>query len=292
MLVGCIKAAMETYRLARLAKWFALAASLSASVVWAGPVPPAPQITLRRLDCGSVFVPDLDFLSDSFRFSGQSRTVAVSCYLIRDGERYFLWDTGLPLSRLGAGQTSVGGGRAVLKRAITDQLRDIGIAPEDIKLVGLSHDHSDHSGQLASFPHATLMIGAQDMDVVRGTAPAFNLDRTEFAPWTHGGAPVDEVTGDRDVFGDGRVTMLATPGHTPGHHSLLVRLPSGPVILTGDLWHFREQKQVHGVPKINTSRAETLASMQRVEEIARNLNARIVIGHEMRDTKAIAPLIP
>ena len=244
---------------------------------------PAPSLSLWRLDCGTVDVPDLDFLSDSFAFSGKSKTVAVSCYLIRDGDRYLLWDAGLPLSRLGAGQTSVGGGRARLARSIIDQLRDIGVSPAQISIVGLSHYHSDHSGQAASFPDATLLIGAEDFAVVRGTTKAFNLSRDEFAPWTRGGGKVDEVSGDRDIFGDGHVTMLATPGHTPGHHSLLVRLASGPVILTGDLWHFAEQRPEDGVPKINVSRADTLASMDRVNKVARALRARIIIGHEPRD---------
>jgi glyoxylase-like metal-dependent hydrolase (beta-lactamase superfamily II) len=242
-----------------------------------------PALSLWRLDCGSVFVPDLDFLSDSFAFSGTSRTVAVSCYLIRDGDQYLLWDAGLPLSRLGEGRTSVGGGRARLARTIVDQLREIGVAPAQVTRLALSHYHSDHSGQAATFPQAILMIGAQDMAVVRGSAAAFNLAREEFAPWRDGGGRVDEIVGDRDVFGDGRVIMLATPGHTPGHHSLLVRLASGPVILTGDLWHFTEQMRVGGVPRINVDRADTLASMDRMMRIAAALGARIVIGHEAGD---------
>jgi N-acyl homoserine lactone hydrolase len=242
-----------------------------------------PPLSLWRLDCGSVFVPDLDFLSDSFAFSGTSRTLTVSCYLVRDGDRYLLWDTGLPLSRLGEGQISVGGGRARLTRSIVDQLRDIGIEPGRVDRVALSHYHSDHSGQAATFPGAILMIGAQDMAVVRGPAAAFNLQRDDFAPWLNGGGRIDEVVGDRDVFGDGRVMMLSTPGHTPGHHSLLVRLSSGPVILSGDLWHFTEQVAINGVPKVNTSRADTLASMDRVVRIAAALGARIVIGHETGD---------
>jgi N-acyl homoserine lactone hydrolase len=249
----------------------------------------APQLVMWRLDCGSVFVPDLDFLSDSFAFAGVSRTVTVSCYLIRDGNRYMLWDTGLPLSRLGEGQISVGGGRARLARTIIDQLGDIGVAPAQVRLVALSHYHSDHAGQAATFPHATLMIGAADMAVVRGTGATFNLVRDEFAPWTSGGGQIDEVVGDRDIFGDGRVVMLATPGHTPGHHSLLVRLASGPVILTGDLWHFTEQMAVHGVPRINVDRADTLASMDRVAQIATALGARIIIGHEPADIAKLPP---
>lgn len=270
-------------------RWLALGATL-----WLSAVPAAtPQPTLRlwRLDCGEVFVPDLDFLSDSFAFSGQSRTVSVSCYLIRHGTDWFLWDTGLPLSRLGEGQRSVGGGRARLARSVADQLRDIGVATADIQRIGLSHYHSDHSGQVAEFPQARLLIGAEDWAVVRGDAMAFNLVRGEFQPWLDGAGALDPVTGDRDVFGDGSVVMLATPGHTPGHHSLLVRLKSGPVLLTGDLWHFRGQIPINGVPKINTSRAESLASMDRIQQVARSLKARIVLGHE-RDDRRLLPAFP
>jgi glyoxylase-like metal-dependent hydrolase (beta-lactamase superfamily II) len=238
---------------------------------------------LWRLDCGSVFVPDVDFLNDTFALSGTSKSVTVSCYLIRDGDRYMLWDTGLPTSRLGKGGTSVGGGPAVLSTTILRQLAQLHIDPKLIEIVALSHYHSDHSGQAATLPWATLMIGAEDMAVVRGQSTAFNLDRKEFAPWTSGHGKVDEVAGDRDVFGDRRVIMLWTPGHTPGHHSLLVRLASGPVILTGDLWHFREQVALNGVPRINVSRADTLASMDRISKVARVLGARIIIGHERKD---------
>lgn len=240
-------------------------------------------LSLWRLDCGSVVVPDAGFLNDTYAFAGQSKTVTVSCYLIRDGDRYLLWDSGLPTSRLGKGGISVGGGPAALKRTVIDQIRDLGIDPARVTTVALSHYHSDHSGQAATLPWATLMLGAEDVAVVRGSASAFNLNRSEFTPWISGGGRVDAVTGDRDIFGDGRVTMLATPGHTPGHHSLLVRLESGPVILTGDLWHFREQIDLKGVPTVNVDRADTLASMDRIEKIARNLKARIIVGHEPSD---------
>lgn len=224
-------------------------------------------------------IPDLDFLSDSFAFSGQSKTVTVSCYLIRHGDELLLWDTGLPLIRLGAGQKSVGGGLARLERTLPDQIRQLGIAPDSVKLVALSHYHADHAGQLASFPNARVLLGAADIAVVRGDRSAFNLDRLQFPAATK----FDPVEGDRDVFGDGSVLMLATPGHTPGHHSLLVRLRSGPVLLSGDLWHFAGQRPIRGVPKINTSRAETLASIDRIEQVTANLHAKIILGHEPDD---------
>jgi glyoxylase-like metal-dependent hydrolase (beta-lactamase superfamily II) len=269
--------------------------ALAALAVIGGSTPAASRVAsadveLWRLDCGTVFIPDLGFLNDSFALSGKSGQVAVSCYLIRDGDRFMLWDSGLPLSRLGKGATSVGGGRAILSRSIHDQLRAGGVQPRQVGIVALSHSHSDHSGQAATFPHAVLTIGAPDFAVVKSDAKAFNLDRSEFEPWTSGGGSVDPVVGDRDIFGDGKVIMLATPGHTPGHHSLLVRLDSGPVLLSGDLWHLRSQVAIDGVPTVNVSRADSLASMDRVRRIARQLGAQIIIGHDTSDIEMLPQL--
>jgi glyoxylase-like metal-dependent hydrolase (beta-lactamase superfamily II) len=92
-----------------------------------------------------------------------------------------------------------------------------------------------------------------------------------------------QATGDVDIFHDGRVVMLAMPGHTPGHSALLVRLASGPVLLSGDQYHFTEAVRNRGVPAFNTDRADTLASHDRFDRIADNLKAKVVIQHEPAD---------
>jgi glyoxylase-like metal-dependent hydrolase (beta-lactamase superfamily II) len=105
-----------------------------------------------------------------------------------------------------------------------------------------------------------------------------------FASWISGGGKVEPVPLDKDVFGDGTVVMLNTPGHTPGHHSLMVRLPQmGTVLLSGDLAHFHENYDSNGVPTFNTDRAETLASLDRFKKIAANLKATVIIQHDARD---------
>ncbi len=106
--------------------------------------------------------------------------------------------------------------------------------------MALSHWHFDHTGQAASFPKARLFIGKGDFDYLADKREGSTPD--DIAPWLGPNASVEKVVGDKDIFGDGSVVMLATPGHTEGHHSLLVRLPTlGPVVLSGDLWHFSEQ---------------------------------------------------
>src|SRR5262249_2716613 len=143
--------------------------------------------------------------------------------------------------------------------------------------------HGDHRGQASQFPRATLLIGKGDWDVVTDpkTPPATS---GPFTNWIGGGGKVEPVVGDKDVFGDGSVIMLATPGHTPGHHSLLVKLAqTGPVVLSGDAVHFRENYDGAGVPAFNFDRAQTLASIDRIKQLAANLKATLIIQPDVRD---------
>jgi glyoxylase-like metal-dependent hydrolase (beta-lactamase superfamily II) len=242
---------------------------------------------LWRLDCGTIEVGNLDQYSDTYQYVGRRKTFANGCYLIRSGDRYLLWDTGLPGELAGTSKID-GGDRMTLRSRIGDQLAEIGVRPDQVSFVGISHYHFDHSGQAADFPRATLLIDRKDWEAVK-----VRPDRAErFKPWIGGGGKVEPLAYDHDVFGDGVATMLATPGHTPGHRSLLVRLKdSGPILLSGDAVHFAENWQKREVPGFNTSRAETLASMDRLERIARQLRARLIIQHEPAD-EAKLPRFP
>ncbi|MBV9931078.1 MAG: N-acyl homoserine lactonase family protein [Alphaproteobacteria bacterium] len=259
-------------------------AALAAAPAATAAAPPA-DMALWRLDCGSVLVTDLDVFSDSFAYVGQKKTLTDSCYLIRHGGQYLLWDTGFPVEL--AGRSEVDGPfTASLGATLAAQLARIGVRPEQVTYVGVSHRHDDHTGQLPAFPKAILLIGAGDFETLKQR----KSDR--IAPWASGGGKVEPVTGDRDVFGDGSVVMLDMPGHTEAHHSLLVRLPqTGPVLLSGDLYHFTENRQSGGVPSFNTNRGQTMASMARFEAIARNLRAKVVIQHEPADVAKL-PAFP
>ncbi len=240
----------------------------------------AAPLQMWRLDCGEIRVTNLDLFSDAYLYQGREKTLTDSCYLIRHGNRYLLWDTGLPGELVGRSPGGEGPFRMSLRTRLRDQLRRIGVRPEQVTFVGISHYHDDHTGQAADFPAATLLIGAEDWEAVRGRPQT----AARFQPWIAGGAKVEAVQRDHDVFGDGSVIMLDMPGHTPGHHSLLVRLPQmGPVLLTGDLYHFAEQVANQGVPSFNTDRADTLASFDRFRQIARSLGATVIIQHEPLD---------
>ena len=259
-----------------------IAASLAAAALAipaAAQQPARPDLEMWRLDCGEIQVADLNSFSDSFQYEGRQKTLTDSCYLIRNGTRYLLWDTGLP-GELVERSAEDGGYRLSLRSRIRDQLARINVRPEQVTFVGISHYHDDHIGQAADFPGATLLIGTGDWEVIRNRPQTAE----RFRPWTSGSATVQPVPRDHDVFGDGSVVMLDMPGHTPGHHSLLVRLAGrGPVLLSGDLYHFTENYRNAGVPSFNTHRGDTLASFDRFNAIAQSLRATVVIQHEPDD---------
>ncbi len=243
----------------------------------------AGSVKLWRLDCGTTLVADLNAFSDTRAYTGKSMPLTASCYLIKHGDAYMIWDTGLSASLKGAKIDPKTGG-ATITRTVVEQLADIGVKPEQIGMIGISHYHYDHIGQAAAFPGATLLIGKGDFDALSATPPASGANPTALKNWIGGPGKSMPVSGDKDVFGDGSVTMIDTPGHTPGHHALLVKLGTmGNVLLSGDLAHFRENYDSDGVPTFNTNRTDTLASLARFKGLAKNLKATVIIQHEPRD---------
>jgi len=254
----------------------------------------APEITLTRLDCGTPRAAlagetGLNF-SDTFANSVPRIRLVYSCYLIKHGNEYMVWDTGFGMSA----------GPVAPKTSLVDLLAQVNVKPEQIKYVGISHYHGDHVGQVNSFPKATLLIGKSDWDILTGPKlppsvrrlPGDAVNSEPFVNWISGDGKVEPVLLDTDVFGDGTVIMVNTPGHTPGHHVLLVKLPrTGNVLLSGDLAHFRENYDNNVVPGFNANRAETLASYDRVKQIAANLKATFIIQHDPRDVDKL-PTFP
>jgi glyoxylase-like metal-dependent hydrolase (beta-lactamase superfamily II) len=248
-----------------------LASAFIAFSAWAQ----APaEVTLTRLDCGSGFNDQRRF-SDSFAYSNPKVPFTFSCYVIRHGSDYMVWDTGyLPGSTPNA-----------TNKPITELLAQMSVKPEQVKFVGISHFHADHTGQIAPFANATLLIGKGDWDGINANPPMAGANVAGFKEWMGNTTrKVKPLTADEDVFGDGSVLVFRTPGHTPGHMAVLVRLKEkGPVVLLGDAAHFHENYEGNGVPGFNFDRAQTIASLERIKAIERNLRATVIIQHDPRD---------
>ena len=243
-----------------------------------------PDLELWRLDCGQFVNLSVEDMSDTFAYQGQRKTLSNGCYLIRHGGEYMLWDTGFSAATIERYNASQMG--ATMPTSLPNQLARIGIEPKRVTVIGVSHYHGDHTGQASLFPWARLLIGKQDFELlVQRKSP-------DITPWTQEKANLELISGDKDVFGDGSVIMLGTPGHTLGHHSLLVHLPkSGVIILTGDLWHFTDQVNRNEMPQGTADRAANLASRERITRIAANLKATIIIQHETSDIPKL-PALP
>src|SRR4051812_15664644 len=138
----------------------AITAGLSAVAFGAGATAATAAETaavkLWRLDCGTIKVNNLDLFSDSFAYVGQKRTLTDSCYLIAHGADYLLWDTGLPAGLKGAPTDDKAPLSPTLTYTLDEQLTTLGVKPEQIALVGISHYHFDHTGQAAEFAKSKL----------------------------------------------------------------------------------------------------------------------------------------
>jgi len=255
-----------------------LALGLCANALVAAPVSAQtpPDVTLTRLaDCGTPQAPTEvnQRFSDTYAYGDLKIQFVFSCYLIKHGDQYMLWDTGHSMTAPAVAP----------KVSVVDQLAQLGVKPEQINYVGISHFHADHTGQVASFPQSTLLIGSGDWAAITAPKPAAGVNAPPFAHWISGGGKVEPQPNDKDVFGDGTVIILNTPGHTPGHHSLLVKLRDRSYLITGDLVHFHENYDTNGVPWFNASRADSLASIDRFKKLAQTFKATVIIQHDARD---------
>ncbi len=239
-----------------------------------------PPLKLYVLDCGRLMLDDVSMfgLENS---ETPVRELFVPCYLIEHSKGRLLWDGGLPLSAAGKGEIEVRpGAKMVYERSLVDQLAELELSPLDINLVAFSHFHFDHVGAANLFPHAELLIQRAEHDAAFADSPLEIFDPRLYDKLRD--APKRFLDGDVDVFGDGHVAIISAPGHTPGHQVLLLNLKQfGPLVLSGDLYHFAESRELRRVPEFNVDPEQTLASMDKVESLIESLNATLWIEHEL-----------
>ena len=239
----------------------------------------APKLYV--FDCGLLSFEDIS------RFSVQNhetdvREMFVPCYLIEHEAGRLLWDSGLPLAMAGQGPVERRPGTlARYDVSIVDQLAAMGLEPRDIDYLAVSHMHFDHAGGVAAFADSTLLIQRAEYEAAFQRAEEIS----GYEPPLYSALRDAErvlLDGDHDVFGDGTVRIVSTPGHTPGHQVLLVELAEpGPVVLSGDLYHFEVSRAWRRVPTFNVDAEQTLASMDKVERLLAASGATLWIEHNL-----------
>jgi N-acyl homoserine lactone hydrolase len=249
----------------------------------------APAVELYAVNCGTAHVSDADELADDGSFAKQERDFVVPCYLIRHPKGDLLWDAGLPDAVHDvAGGVKSGNYHLQVPTKLVDQLAQLKLKPTDIEYLSFSHSHFDHVGNAALFTAATWIVDPDERSHMFRPAARADEDFKAIAPIEKFKTVSIAGDGDYDVFGDGSVTIVQAPGHTPGHCVLLVRLgKAGAVLLTGDLWHLAESRKLRTVPRFNSDRAQTLKSMDKVEALAASSGARVVRQHVPEDFAAL-----
>jgi N-acyl homoserine lactone hydrolase len=295
-------------RVCRPALVLAVAVTAILGLFWSGPASAQSKQSgvdrLYILDCGNGHATDQSRRWTPGVNVGKPIDISVNCYLIHHAQGYFLWDTGIsdhvasmPNGWYPTNNPSVD---ILWTRAKTlmSQLKEINVAPSDIRSIGISHTHPDHIGNAELFPSTPILIQKAEFEYFFGPAkpgapvpPAESLttppgDPTPGFSKNHPTKLIDE---DLDVFGDGSVMIIATPGHTPGHDSLLVHLPkTGWVILTADAVHLRTNWDNDRIPYFATmpadQRFETLLSMQRMRNLMSFYHAQLWINHDKAES--------
>ena len=243
---------------------------------------PLPRVTSPRLyvlDCGTL----TNNRPEDYGLTREQvadTNMSVTCFLVIHPKGILLFDTGLSDRLVGRPlyENYIFGYGQIKMNTLRGQLADIGVAPSDITYLALSHSHIDHIGNANDYAGSIWLAQKAEMDAMFGAHPA--------PPWAYEFAALKNartqvIEGDHDVFGDGTVVLTFTPGHTPGHQSLYVKLAkTGGVLISGDLYHYSEERTLNRMPAPEQKTA-TPQSRAKVEELLKQEHAQLWIGHSM-----------
>ena len=244
---------------------------------------PAPAVVSPRLyvfDCGTLInnkPEDYGLTRDEV----SDTNMGVTCYLVVHPKGMLLYDAGLSDGLVGRPlyENTFEGYGQIKFNSLSGQLAEIGVAPAKVDYLVLSHYHFDHVGNAGDFAGATWLVYPGDRDAMFSSAARAYPWFGQYSALEHSRTKL--LSGDYDVFGDGTVVVIATPGHTEGHCSLLVRLANtGPVLLSGDLYHYAEERELNRMPQEEKAHG-TIESRAKIEELMRLAGAKLWIGHSM-----------
>ena len=233
---------------------------------------------LYVFDCGLINLDNLEMFGLTAEES-PVRQMFVPCYVVEHPKGRLLFDGGLPKNVADSERpVEIDGGSLVYDRWIVDQLASMGMAPADIDYATYSHLHFDHAGAANHFVESEVLMQRREWNAAFGEGASF-IDTSLFDGLQK--ADVRIIDGDHDVFGDGTVQLIFTPGHTPGHQLLMVNLDNtGQILISGDLYHTRANRDLRRVPTFNNNAQQTHESMDRVEKLLKETGATLWIEHD------------
>lgn len=240
---------------------------------------PPKSVRLYVFDCGRLDIPD----TSPYRLKKEelaSSAMSAPCFLVAHPKGTMIWDTG-PVAD-STFKNGVGTLRyATTTKTLTSQLAQVGYAPSDITYLALSHFHWDHVGNANLFAGSTWLTTKAERDYMFMDPPSTRTEPQNFSALKNS-KTVFITTADYDVFGDQTVIIKAAPGHSPGHQVLFLKLKkTGPVMLSGDLYHYPEERQRQLVPTTEFNADETVASRANIEKFLKDTHAQFWIQHDM-----------
>jgi N-acyl homoserine lactone hydrolase len=238
------------------------------------------SLRLYVFDCGGLNIPD----TSPYQLKKEevaTTMMSVACFLVAHPTGTLIWDTGaVPDSNF-----KPGGGPATLRYAtstkpLTAQLAEIGYAPADIQYLALSHFHWDHVGNCNLFASATWLVPKAERDIMFADPPSPRTEPANFSALKN--SKTIFITKDEyDVFGDQTVVIKAAPGHSPGHQVLFLKLAkTGPIVLSGDLYHYPEERKLNKIPTTEFNADQTVASRAAIEAFLKKTGAQLWIQHD------------
>lgn len=257
----------------------------------AGAAPQVTQVRLYALDCGHATFKDMGMFADTGEYDGTTGTIADPCFVIVHPKGVLIWDTGLgdSVAAHPEGMDPIPGIHITVPITLADQLMSLGMTPADVTFVAFSHFHFDHTGNANLFTQSTWIVNQNELNWGLSAPKDSGVATDSWSAYKT--AKTVMITGDYDVFGDGKVRILKAPGHTPGHQVLELQLgKTGAVVLSGDLYHLKANRQFKRVPVMNFERADTLASIDRIETIVKNKHARLIVQHDPQEFEALPKL--
>lgn len=247
------------------------------------------MIKLYVLYAGDIICRDVSQLNEGYSDTGEI-TLANPIFLIQHPKGWVMWDAGLSDELI----NEKAGVEAwifhlSMKKTVMSQLNEIGIHPNDVDYFAFSHIHNDHTGNANYFKSAKLIMQKKEYDIAFDSAKKpFNYnDYNELE-----NSEVIKLNGDFDLFGDGTIQFISTPGHTAGHQSLLLKLEeTGAIIISGDIAYYEENYQNKGIPTFNTNKEDSLASIHKIKQLVEKENSQLWIQHDQKhfETLKLSP---
>jgi N-acyl homoserine lactone hydrolase len=242
---------------------------------------PSPNsLRVYVLDCGRLDIPDVT--PYQLKKEDMATTVmSVPCFLIAHPKGTLMWDVGaVPDSAIPPGGTGRLRGYGTSAKTLRSQLAEIGYAPADITYLALSHFHWDHVGNANQFAGATWLVRKLERETMFAEPPSPRTEPANFSALKNS-KTIIVTTSDYDVFGDGTVVIKSAPGHSPDHQVLFLKLAkTGPVLLSGDLYHYPEERKLSRIPTTEFDASQTIASRAAIEAFLTRSGAQLWIEHD------------